>query len=106
MSTDNSIVLIDCIRNSQVITFQYKGFEYLFEPYLIHLSRNGVKYVHGYKISGGGLLTEAPHFGNFFVDEISNIERTGYTFIAPKQKYNPRSKMFYQVIFEWDRRND
>jgi hypothetical protein len=89
-----SDTICQAIRNRRVLSFVYKDGARAAEPYMLGYDASGTLMLSAVQISGGSGVG----FRTFIVAHLSVITVTQQRFIGVHRDYNPRDRLFTQVL--------
>jgi len=89
MRSDVEFAICDAIRTLAVLEFDYNGQHRIVNPYCHGFTRKGLETLRAVQVDGASLSGGFGHGKLWTIAKISNLQRTGTTFVPDDPDYNP-----------------
>lgn len=92
-------IIVDAIRNRQVLTFTYSGITRSVEPHAVGISRTGKEVLRCFQTHGGH-ITPGHEWDLCELNKISDLKPSGAIFQAPRADYRRGDRHMSHIFAE------
>ena len=93
-----SQMIIQAIRDRELITFFYDGYPRAVEPHAYGQSSKGEELLRAYQVAGGSSSGSVRSWRLFRVDQINGFHQGGEGFSGPRTGYSPNDSAL-EIIY-------